>query len=298
LVRQVRAGRVEIHAFCLMTSHYHLLVRSPIGELSEAMRLAQSAYSRYFNRRHKRDGSLIRGRYFSRPVDTIEYRRTLVRYIDHNPVKAGLVAQAHRYGLSSAAGHMAPRGMPWLNRSWVQAEACKIAGQQEFTASAYQTAFGSKHPQDLSEVWEWVEARMRSTARPEPVHDLTGTSKSQVRAWMQFKAKVADGHRVGLPVCASAALQRALQSNLDAQGPWWIEASGHVWRGAELLWIAGLHAMCGFTWQQIAERIEKPASFARRRANKHNELVLSNPDYRDRAAQVAYEALKPAVGLE
>ncbi|MCB9908624.1 MAG: hypothetical protein H6830_12965 [Planctomycetes bacterium] len=55
--------------------------------------------------------------------------------------------------------------------------------------------------------------------------------------------------------------------------------------------------MCGFTWQQIAERIEKPTSFARRRANKHNELVLLNPDYRDRAAQVAYETLEPVVGL-
>jgi len=50
---------MEIHAFCLMTSHYHLLVRSPIGELSEAMRLAQSAYSRYFNRRHKRDEHVL-----------------------------------------------------------------------------------------------------------------------------------------------------------------------------------------------------------------------------------------------
>ncbi len=294
LVRQVRAGRIEIHAFCLMTTHYHLLVRSPIGELSEAIRLAQSAYSRYFNRRHRRDGSLVRGRYFSRPVDTIEYRRTLVRYIDHNPVKAGLAGQARGYGLSSAACHMALRGTPWLNRTWIQAEACKITEQAAFTASTYRAAFGTCNHQEMVEIQELVQARMRSTTRPDPEHDLIGTSKSQVRAWMQSKAKLADGHRVGLPICAPSALQRALQANLEAHGPWWIETRNHAWRGDELLWIYGLHEICGLSWDQVAERIERSASFARRRARKHKELMLTDTEYEDRAQQIVYEALGPA----
>jgi REP element-mobilizing transposase RayT len=293
LARQVRAGRIEIHAFCLMATHYHLLLESPIGELSEAMRLAQSAYSRHFNRKHKRDGSRIRGRYFSRPVDTIEYRRTLVRYIDHNPVKAGLVAQAHGYGLSSVVCHMALRGTPWLNRTWIQAEACRFAGQEVFTASAYLAAFGTDHAQEMEEIQELVQARMRSTTRPDPERDLIGTSKGQVRAWMQRKARLADGHRVGLPICAPTALQRALQANLAAHGPWWIETPRHTWRGDELLWISGLHDMCGLSWQQVADRIERPTSLARRRARKHKELMLSDPDYGDRAHQIACAALQP-----
>ena len=42
LARQIRLGRIEVHAYCLMTTHFHLLVRSPIGEMSEAMRRVQN----------------------------------------------------------------------------------------------------------------------------------------------------------------------------------------------------------------------------------------------------------------
>lgn len=293
LARQVRVGRIEVHAFCLMGTHFHLLLRSPIGELSEGMRLAQSAYSRHFNRKHKRDGSLIRGRYFSRPVDSIEYRRTLVRYIDHNPVKAGLVSHAHEYGLSSAALHMAERPTPWLNGTWIREEACRVSGQTRFTASTYLSAFGVKDPRELSEVHELVQLRMGSPALPDSEHDLIGTSTSQVRAWMQRKAKLADGHRVGLAICSPAALRASIQADLSIQGSWWVEELKHAWKGDELLWISGLHDLCGLTWRQISERIDKPISLVRRRARKHNELVLSDLQYAERAQVITSDSLQP-----
>ncbi|MDF1837755.1 MAG: transposase [Planctomycetota bacterium] len=293
LARQVRAGRIEVHAFCLMTTHYHLLLRSPIGELSEAMRLAQSSYSRHFNRKHKRDGSLIRGRYYSRPVDSLEYRRTLVRYIDHNPVKAGLVSHAHAYELSSAALHMAARNTPWLSSSWIREEACRVAEQTRFTPSAYIAAFGAGYSKEMLETQELVQARMNSTALPNPKYDLIGTSSRQVRAWMQRKAKLADGHRVGLPICSSAALLDSLKANLATQGPWWVETKNHNWRGDELIWISALHDLCGLTWKQISERIDKPIALARRRASKHNELMLADSEYGDRAQRVVCAALQP-----
>ncbi len=68
LATEVRKGRIEIHAYSILTTHYHLLLRSPRGELSEALRIAQNAHSRRFNRLHRRDGSLIRGRFFSKPI--------------------------------------------------------------------------------------------------------------------------------------------------------------------------------------------------------------------------------------
>jgi putative transposase len=68
LAYQFRQGRIEVHAYCLLTTYYHLLLRSPTGERPEVMRCMQSAYSRYLNRRHLRDGCLTRGRYFSKPV--------------------------------------------------------------------------------------------------------------------------------------------------------------------------------------------------------------------------------------
>jgi len=90
IARAVRRGQIEVHAWCVLTTHFHLLVRSPKGELSAAMQRIQNQYVRYFNRRRQRDGSLVRGRFFSRHVDSFTYRRTLVRYIDANPVAAGL----------------------------------------------------------------------------------------------------------------------------------------------------------------------------------------------------------------
>ena len=59
LARAVHRGEIEVHAFCLMTTHYPLLVRSPRGELARAMGRAQLAYSRWFNRSRQRDGSLV-----------------------------------------------------------------------------------------------------------------------------------------------------------------------------------------------------------------------------------------------
>ena len=93
LAREVRAGRLEMQAWSVMGTHFHLLVRSPRGELSQAMRRAQSEYVCHFNRRHRRDGTLIRGRFLSKPVTTERHRRVLVAYIDQNPVVAGMSAE-------------------------------------------------------------------------------------------------------------------------------------------------------------------------------------------------------------
>ena len=106
LARQVRAGRIEVHAHCLLSTHFHPLARSPVGELAEAMRRLQSEHSHRFNRRNPRDGPLIRGRFFSKPVSSISYRRTLVRYIDGNAVRAGMARTSAEYEFGSAAAYL------------------------------------------------------------------------------------------------------------------------------------------------------------------------------------------------
>ncbi len=88
-----------------MTTHYHLLVRSPIGQLGYAMQRVQTEYSRWFNRGRRRDESLVRGRYTSKKVDSHGYRCTLVKYIDRNPVSAGLVSNARDYPYGSARSY-------------------------------------------------------------------------------------------------------------------------------------------------------------------------------------------------
>lgn len=77
-------------AWCLMDNHVHLLVRQDIGELSGVMRRLNSGYALYFNLVHGRSGHLFQGRFDSEVVDTDEYLMTVVRYIHHNPRKAGM----------------------------------------------------------------------------------------------------------------------------------------------------------------------------------------------------------------
>ena len=54
---------IEIHAYCLMGNHYHLLIKTPRGNLSRAMRHIDGVYTQRHNRRKKVDGALFRGRY-------------------------------------------------------------------------------------------------------------------------------------------------------------------------------------------------------------------------------------------
>lgn len=101
---------VEIHAFSLMVNHYHLLVHTPKSGLGRAMRHVNGVYTCRFNRRHRTDGPLFRGRYKARLVQAENYLLELVRYIHLNPVKACLVQTSsehpwtsHRYYLQGTS---------------------------------------------------------------------------------------------------------------------------------------------------------------------------------------------------
>ncbi len=296
LVRQVRLGRIEIHAFCLMTTHFHLLVRSPVGELSEAMRRAQNEHSRRFNRLKRRDGALIRGRFFSKPVRSLQYRRALVRYIDGNPIKAGLVNSAEAYELGSAALYLSRSGPPWLSREWVEAEACEAADVERYTPEAYRVAFGVSDPVELLGVSELIEARFASAAEDDPFESLVGTAPRQVQAWMQRKAKLADGHRVGLPVCGQPALRRALEQDAAERGVWMVEEARRTWKGTQLAWPGLLRDLCGLSWQEIANLSDGSLSRARRLGAAHRRLLGSDPAYARRVAEVGHRALPKFLG--
>ncbi len=77
---------IEVLAYCLMPNHYHLCLRTPRGNLSRVMRHIDGLYTQRFNRGHRRDGSLFRGRYKAILVDADEYLLAVVRYVHLNPV--------------------------------------------------------------------------------------------------------------------------------------------------------------------------------------------------------------------
>ena len=90
-----------VHAHCLMTNHYHLLVETPDGNLSAGMRQLNGVYTQRSNRKHGRVGHVFQGRYKAILVDREPYLLEVARYVVLNPVRAGMVRQALDWPWSS-----------------------------------------------------------------------------------------------------------------------------------------------------------------------------------------------------
>ena len=97
----VRA-RCAVHAYALMTNHVHLLLTPADSDApARLMRALGQRYVRYFNDRYRRTGTLWEGRFRSTIVDTDRYFLACSRYIERNPVRAGIVADPGAYYWSS-----------------------------------------------------------------------------------------------------------------------------------------------------------------------------------------------------
>lgn len=91
-----------LHAYVLMTNHVHfLLTPERPGNASRLMQSLTGAFVRYWNKRHRRSGTLWGGRFHSSIVGTDRYVLACTRYIDRNPVRAGIVAAPEMYEWSS-----------------------------------------------------------------------------------------------------------------------------------------------------------------------------------------------------
>jgi putative transposase len=104
----------RIHAYCLMSNHYHLLAETIEGNLSQGMRQLNGIYTQQFNRRHRRVGHVFQGRYKAILVEKESYLLTLARYIVLNPVRAIMVADVADWPWSSYAVMMGATSPPWL----------------------------------------------------------------------------------------------------------------------------------------------------------------------------------------
>ncbi len=104
LIENATKFNVAVHAYVLMSNHFHLLAtpRTPEG-LPQMMQGVGRRYVRYFNDTQKRSGTLWEGRYKSTLIQTERYLLSCMAYVDLNPVRAGLVSQAGDYPWSSYA---------------------------------------------------------------------------------------------------------------------------------------------------------------------------------------------------
>lgn len=119
LARHSQANQVRILGYALMPNHVHLIaVPERADSLAKALQRAHSEYAAAWNRAGGRTGHLWQGRYFSCPLDRTHLMMAL-RYVDLNPVRAGLVSSATEWKWSSARAHMEPDCHdPLLDCAW------------------------------------------------------------------------------------------------------------------------------------------------------------------------------------
>jgi len=125
LARYVLLFNYRVHAWCLMPTHFHLLLESAqIPRLSEFMRRLLTAYTVYYNRRHKRHGHLFQGRFKSYIVEKADYLIPLSRYIHLNPGESPKSQDPFRYQGSSLMYYQKGGGPGFLHTgeilSWFQ----------------------------------------------------------------------------------------------------------------------------------------------------------------------------------
>lgn len=111
---------LAIHAYVWMTNHVHLLATPEKDDsISKVFQSVGRKYVQYFNHTYQRSGTLWEGRYRATVVDSEQYLLTLMRYIELNPVRAGMVTHPRDYRWSSYAFNA--RGQSSPNTDWLAA---------------------------------------------------------------------------------------------------------------------------------------------------------------------------------
>ena len=106
-----------VYAYCLMTNHIHLIIDpgNEEGNLAQLMKRVGGRQTRYVNKRERRTGGLWEGRYKSSPISADEYLLACCRYVELNPVRAGLVIDPADYRWSSYGIKIGNQKREWLD---------------------------------------------------------------------------------------------------------------------------------------------------------------------------------------
>ena len=101
LCKSLKKHDAILHSYCLMDNHYHLLLETTSENLSLLMRTINANYAIFFNKKYNRSGHLWQGRYKSWYITNDAYLYELLRYIEHNPLRAKITNALHEYQYGS-----------------------------------------------------------------------------------------------------------------------------------------------------------------------------------------------------
>ncbi|MFL6698845.1 MAG: transposase [Vitreoscilla sp.] len=148
LALALRDCDAQAFAYCLMGNHYHFVLQTRRANLSALMHRVNSAYSLRHNRRHALPGPLFEGRFKALHVDRDVYLLEVCRYVDLNPVRAGLVDSPAQWAWSSYRAHVGSTPSP----SWLASRELLGVLTGQVAEDGAQTAASRRN------YAEWVEA--------------------------------------------------------------------------------------------------------------------------------------------
>jgi putative transposase len=99
----------SLHSYCLLDTHYHLVLETTRARLSAGMKRLNGTYAQSFNARHSFVGHLFRGRFYSGLIEGEGHLLEVIRYLAANPVRAGLCSDASKWQWSSYASLIGQR---------------------------------------------------------------------------------------------------------------------------------------------------------------------------------------------
>ncbi len=278
----------------LLSTHFHLLVRSMRGDIGEVMRFVTNSFVRWYNRGRRRDGPLFRGRFLSRRVDSLAYLRAVLQYIDGNPVRAGLSRSAAEFPHGSAHRIATGRVPRWLSTDVVDSFYPGVTANDPDACTRYAAQgleTGAPHMVAL------VESRLnRASPAEDPLDDLVGAAPEAIQRWMRQKASIADGCPIRTALIPPDVM---LKSVREAQGgsPHWTAClhlkEVNLWT---ILEVGLLRQMTGARVEDVARMLEIGNGTVSRRETDHVALLTESAEYCQTAVIIVTAALGAVFG--
>ncbi len=273
----IRRGEFGIHTCTTLSTHYHMIGYAPDGRLHVPLMRILNAYTRRVNRKLGRKGPGWEYRYFAKPIDSFRYWKNCMKYVDFNPVKAGLCTNPVLYPHGTARHYAASKLPPWLKKS--QSDAIGPPGSWDHIpmGRGYVEAFGDNIS---DEAFGLVEKQLKY---PQVLEDnldkLYSAPPEFLMLWMRRKVRAARGVSPWTPVASTQAVLAATSDFLDEE--------------VRPILIAGLLATIACaTSRVIGQIVNCHRSTASRRVREHKSRILSDIVYAHIAAEAARTAIR------
>ena len=288
-----RAGRIRLHAFCLMPNHFYLLVESVNGDIASTMQWVQGRYAGYFNCTREHVGHVFGGRFHSFPVLTAAYLFTLIRYIDRNPLKTRDPVDPLNFQWCSAYHYARVGPRPrWLSRDLIDRFFTHRPGRGQSREAAYRAAFRIGIPDPAGD--DVVETRVAGRSRqPDELDAMLHMRPDDLARWLCRRASREAPITAPLAMVDAGSVLRAVASARDANPAGSLRLRGVTRRDVLSLVEAGLlRDLCGRTYASAGEALGTSGSRVRQRCALHRIALVEDERYLDLASRVAHRRLR------